>query len=259
MSTLAKRSSAQHECRAPVASGGPALGVEALEVRYGTVSAVRGVNLEIGDGESLCIVGANGAGKTSLLSALAGVQTSCAGVVRWHGEEIQRRDLRWRIGKGIVYIPEGTQVFASMSVEENLEVPLLAMGRRVGRNAFDAVFETFPILRSRAKQSAGTLSGGENRMLAIARALVLEPDLLLVDEPSLGLAPKATEHLGSTLRSLTERGQTTLVSEQNLVCASAVGGRAALMVRGEIRWWGSASELHDVEIVRNAVLGQGLS
>ena len=256
MSTLARGSSAQP---APRASGMSVLSVEGVQVRYGKVSAVRGVSLELADSESLCIVGANGAGKTSLLSAIAGVRICSAGVVRWCGEEIQRRDLRWRIGRGIVYIPEGTQVFASMSVEENLEVPLLAMHKRVARESFAAVYEMFPILRSRAKQSAGTLSGGENRMLAIARALVLEPALLLIDEPSLGLAPKATENLGLALRGLTERGQRTLISEQNLVCASSVGGRAALMVRGEIRWRGMGSELQEAEIVRNAVLGQGLS
>jgi branched-chain amino acid transport system ATP-binding protein len=241
------------------APGAPLIAADGIVVTYGRMTAVRGVDLALAPGEALCLVGPNGAGKTSLANALAGLRQPSDGDVRWRGSSIRHRDLRWRIDHGIVYVPEGTQVFSSMTVAENLEVPLLAQRRAVQASSFDAVYQLFPVLRRRAEQTAGTLSGGENRMLAIARALVLEPRLLIVDEPSLGLSPQATETLASALRRLTELGQTTLVTEQNLACAAVVGGRAGLMVRGEIRWWGSADQLHEVEVVRHAVLGRGLS
>jgi branched-chain amino acid transport system ATP-binding protein len=243
---------------APVATA-PLLGVEEVSVTYGRVQAVRGASLAIAPGEALCVVGSNGAGKTSLVRAVAGFERISTGRIRWREEELAGVSVSKRIEKGIVYVPEGTQVFAGMTVLENLEVPLIATGRRRGAEAFERVFEIFPVLADRAKQDAGTLSGGENRMLAVARALVLEPALLIVDEPSLGLSPQATETLALALRALAEGGQAVLVAEQNLASANAVGGQACLMDRGEIRWRGADPDLAEVDVVRAAVLGQGLS
>jgi branched-chain amino acid transport system ATP-binding protein len=242
----------------PVATA-PILAAEEVSVSYGRVQAVRGASLEIAPGEALCVVGPNGAGKTSLVRAIAGFERISGGHIRWRESEIAGLSVSRRIAKGIVYVPEGTQVFAGMTVLENLEVPLIATGRPRSAEAFAPVFEIFPVLSDRAKQDAGTLSGGENRMLAVARALVLEPELLIVDEPSLGLSPQATETLALALRALAEGGQTVLVAEQNLASANAVGGKACLMDRGEIRWRGADPDLAEVDVVRAAVLGQGLS
>jgi branched-chain amino acid transport system ATP-binding protein len=242
----------------PVAAA-PILGVENLSVSYGRVQAVREASLEIAPGEALCVVGPNGAGKTSLVRAVAGFEKTSGGRIRWRSDELGGTSVSKRIEKGIVYVPEGTQVFAGMSVIENLEVPLIATGRPRAAEVFERVYEIFPVLSARAKQDAGTLSGGENRMLAVARALVLEPELLIVDEPSLGLSPQATETLALALRALAEGGQAVLVAEQNLASANAVGGKACLMDRGEIRWRGADPDLAEVDVVRAAVLGQGLS
>jgi branched-chain amino acid transport system ATP-binding protein len=242
----------------PVATA-PILAAEEVSVSYGRVQAVRAASLEIAAGEALCVVGPNGAGKTSLVRAIAGFERISGGHIRWRENEIAGLSVSRRIAQGIVYVPEGTQVFAGMTVLENLEVPLIATGRPRSAEAFARVFEIFPVLSDRAKQDAGTLSGGENRMLAVARALVLEPELLIVDEPSLGLSPQATETLALALRALAEGGQTVLVAEQNLASANAVGGKACLMDRGEIRWRGADPDLAEVDVVRAAVLGQGLS
>jgi branched-chain amino acid transport system ATP-binding protein len=237
----------------------PILGVERISVTYGRVRAVREVSLEIAPGEALCVVGSNGAGKTSLVRAVAGFEKPSAGHILWRGEPLDGESVSKRIGKGIVYVPEGTQVFAGMSVFENLEVPLIATGRPRSAELFERVYEIFPVLSKRARQDAGTLSGGENRMLAVARALVLEPGLLIVDEPSLGLSPQATETLALALGALAGQGQAVLVAEQNLASANAVGGKACLMDRGEIRWRGAEPDLAEVDVVRAAVLGQGLT
>jgi branched-chain amino acid transport system ATP-binding protein len=243
---------------APVATA-PILGVENVSVTYGRVQAVRGASLEIAPGEALCVVGSNGAGKTSLVRAVAGFERISGGKMSWRQEPLDGLSVSRRIAKGIVYVPEGTQVFAGMTVVENLEVPLIATGRPRSPELFERVYEIFPVLSARAKQDAGTLSGGENRMLAVARALVLEPELLIVDEPSLGLSPQATQTLALALRALAEKGQAVLVAEQNLASANAVGGKACLMDRGEIRWRGADPDLAEVDVVRAAVLGQGLS
>ncbi|MDO8210122.1 ABC transporter ATP-binding protein [Conexibacter sp. CPCC 206217] len=238
---------------------GTVLALRDVCVAYGRVQAVRSVSLDVPAGRALCVVGPNGAGKTSLVRAVAGLERVSGGEVRWRGEPLGRQSVTKRIAAGIVYVPEGTQVFGGMTVEENLAVPLIATRRPIASDTFAKVYAAFPILERRATQDAGTLSGGENRMLAVARALVLEPGLLIVDEPSLGLSPQATATLAAALRALAEGGQTVLVSEQNLACATAVGGDACLMVRGEIRWRGPNADLAGVEPVRAAVLGQGLS
>jgi branched-chain amino acid transport system ATP-binding protein len=235
------------------------LSLEDVSVSYGRVQAVRGVSLAIAPSEALSVVGPNGAGKTSLLRAVAGFEKTGGGQLVWRGEQLGGLSVSKRIDRGIVYVPEGTQVFAGMTVAENLEVPLIATRRPRTPEVFERVFEIFPVLAERSKQDAGTLSGGENRMLAVARALVLEPQLLIVDEPSLGLSPQATESLALALRALAAGGQAVLVAEQNLASANAVGGKACLMDRGEIRWRGSDTDLAEVGVVRAAVLGQGLS
>jgi branched-chain amino acid transport system ATP-binding protein len=210
------------------------LAVSGLIVRYGAIAAVRGVDLEVRSGEIVSIVGPNGAGKTSLLSAIVGVIPCAGGEVRFGGNGLAGVPLEAVVGKGIALVPEGRRIFASLTVAENL-----ALGVTVRRNDnritadIERLYATFPILAARRRQPAGLLSGGEQQQLAIARALASRPKLLMLDEPSLGLAPAIIDQVYDLLRTTRAEGVTILLVEQNAERAFALSDRAYVMRGGE--------------------------
>jgi branched-chain amino acid transport system ATP-binding protein len=222
------------------------------------MSMVRGVSLTLDSAETICIVGPNGAGKTTLLKSISGLIKPRAGIVTWLRKPVTGRSAHFLAKAGFVHVPEGAGGFPSMTVRENLEVALLAVGRRASAEDFARVFQVFPAIETRVKQVAGTLSGGEQRMLAIARGLMVRPLALLVDEPSLGLSPVLTVRVAEALSQMKASGMAIVIAEQNLGLAEHFGGRAILMNRGEFLWSGPAADLRSAHAVQHAVLGVGL-
>jgi branched-chain amino acid transport system ATP-binding protein len=217
------------------------LSIEGLEARHGQLKAVRGVNLTIEKSETVALVGANGAGKTTLLRAIAGAHRIAAGRIAFKGEDIDRRSAHARAALGIALVPEGRRLFARLTVEENL---LLA--RSAGRSGvwtLDAVMEAFPNLKNRRRSLAGTLSGGEQQATAIGRALMMNPDLLLLDEVSLGLSPLIVDRLYVELEALKSTGVAILLVEQDLKRAMATARRIICMLEGAIAIEGSTRTL----------------
>ncbi|HEV8472002.1 MAG TPA: ABC transporter ATP-binding protein [Methylomirabilota bacterium] len=226
-----------------------------VHASYGRVQALRGVSLEVRAGELVCLVGANGAGKSSTLRAISGLLPPAAGSIRLDGEEIGRLSPPEILKRGIAHCPEGRRVFPYLSVEENLR-----MGAYIRRDAgvaadLDAVYRHFPVLRERAAQAAGTLSGGEQQMLAIGRALMARPRLILFDEPSLGLAPALVAATFGIITDIRARGTTVLMVEQNAYAALRLADRAYVMETGRITLSGAARDLIDDEHVKRAYLG----
>jgi branched-chain amino acid transport system ATP-binding protein len=224
------------------------LSVESLDVRHGLLRAVRDVSLEIGEGETLALVGANGAGKTTLLRALAGAHKPQGGRILFGGADITAMPAHRRVRAGIALVPEGRRLFPDLTVEENLQVAEAA-GRR-GAWSVDAVIDAFPILGPLRNMRASTLSGGEQHAAAIGRALVTNPELLLLDEVSLGLAPAAVEGLYGSLRILIDGGGTTVIVEQDLARAMSVATRVACMLEGRIVLEGAPGTLSRDEITK---------
>jgi len=222
------------------------LAVERLEARYGQLQAVRGVSLSINKGETVALVGANGAGKTTLLRSIAGAHRIAAGAVAFKGEDISGKSAHARAALGLVLVPEGRRLFARLTVEENL---LLARSAgRTGAWTLDAVMEAFPNLRNRRRALAGTLSGGEQQATAIGRALMMNPDLLLLDEVSLGLSPVIVDRLYARLEELKSSGVAMLLVEQDLKRAMATASRAICMLEGVIAIEGPTSALSREEV-----------
>jgi branched-chain amino acid transport system ATP-binding protein len=222
------------------------LAVERLEARYGQLQAVRGVSLSIDKGETVALVGANGAGKTTLLRSIAGAHRIAAGAVAFKGEDISGKSAHARAALGLVLVPEGRRLFARLTVEENL---LLARSAgRTGAWTLDAVMEAFPNLRNRRRALAGTLSGGEQQATAIGRALMMNPDLLLLDEVSLGLSPVIVDRLYARLEELKSSGVAMLLVEQDLKRAMATASRAICMLEGVIAIEGPTSALSREEV-----------
>lgn len=222
------------------------LEVRAIDAKYGLLQAVRSVSLTIEEGETHALIGANGAGKTTLLRVIAGAHRPAAGTVAFDGVDITRIPAHKRVSLGIALVPEGRRLFPGLSVEENLKV---AAGRR-GDAAWtvDRVLEIFPMLQSRRTQSASTLSGGEQQATAIGRALMCNPRLLLLDEVSLGLAPKAVAAVYESLRGLIGSGTTVVLVEQDLGRALAVASRVTCMLHGAVVLEGAAATLTRAEI-----------
>jgi branched-chain amino acid transport system ATP-binding protein len=231
------------------------LSVEQVRSRYGRIEALHGVSIEVGRGEIVTLLGANGAGKSTLMRAISGVQPISAGRIRFDDRPLEGVSSHARVARGIAQVPEGRQVFAPLSVEDNLR--LGAWSRRHAR--LDAelayVYELFPVLASRRRISAGMLSGGEQQMLAIGRALMAKPRLLLLDEPSMGLAPMLVEQILDVVRGLKQAGLTVLLVEQNARAALAIADRGYVIETGRIATSGSSDELLADAQVQAAYLG----
>ena len=231
------------------------LSVEDLRSGYGRIEALHGVSIDVAAGEIVSLLGANGAGKTTLLRAISGVQPISGGRIRFEGRELDGLPAHRRVALGIAQVPEGRQVFAPLSVEDNLK--LGAWTRRDASLAAELamMYELFPLLAARRHASAGMLSGGEQQMLAISRALMAKPRLLLLDEPSMGLAPMLVEQILDTVRRLKQSGLTVLLVEQNARAALAIADRAYVVETGRIVASGRAVELLANERVQAAYLG----
>ena len=233
------------------------LKIEALQVNYGAIEALRGVSLEVRDGEVVTLIGGNGAGKSTLMKAISGLEPAAGGRIMFESRDITALVAHKRVGLGISQSPEGRQVFADQTVRDNL---LLGAWLRKDDEGIaqdiDAQFEVFPRLRERQDQMAGTMSGGEQQMLAMGRALMARPRLLLLDEPSLGLAPLVVREIFAVIRELKARGVTILLVEQMANQALKVADRAYVLKTGEITSCGTARELADDPAVREAYLGK---
>ncbi|MCW5611597.1 MAG: ABC transporter ATP-binding protein [Rubrivivax sp.] len=228
------------------------LEVRGLGSRYGRIPALEGIALRVRPGELVAIVGANGAGKTTLLRTLSGVQPASAGSLRFEGADIGRCSPRQRVRLGIVQVPEGRQVFAALSVEDNL---LLGAYARGSAATLDEIWTLFPVLRDKRSELAGMLSGGQQQMLALGRALMADPRLLLLDEPSMGLAPLLVAEIFGQVAALKARGTTILLVDQNARAALAVADRGYVMETGRIVLEGPAADLLRDPQVREAYLG----
>lgn len=234
---------------------GPILELKELDVFYGPIQALKKVSLHIEEGETVSLIGSNGAGKSTLLMSIFGQPRAESGQIIYQGVDITYKSSHYIASHGIAQSPEGRRVFPDMTVEENLLMGTIPIGDKHASEDMQRMFELFPRLKERRNQRAMTMSGGEQQMLAIARALMSRPKLLLLDEPSLGLAPIVVKQIFSTLRELASTGMTIFLVEQNANHALRLSDRAYVMVNGEIRLTGSGSELLANEEVRNAYLG----
>jgi branched-chain amino acid transport system ATP-binding protein len=214
----------------------PALAVEELEVRHGAVRAVRGLSLEVDGGEIVGLIGPNGAGKSSTLHAIMGLVRPAAGDIRLHGESVAGRNPEDVARRGIALVPEGRRIFAELSVDENLRLGLAGRRRRNGiETDLERIYELFPIVKEFRKRQAGALSGGQQQQLAIARALVADPEVLLLDEPSLGLSPKMVDVVFEVLEEIRARGLAILLVEQRAQRTVALADRSYVMSNGSLR------------------------
>ena len=233
------------------------LDVEGLGVAYGDAPALWDVSLTVAEGELVCVVGPNGSGKTTLINAIAGLLPARAGAVRFRGEELTRIAPHEVCRRGIAIVPEGRRLFAGMTVEENLDIGCYApTARRARGERLARVYATFPRLYERRRQRAGTLSGGEQQMAAIGRALMAGPRLLLLDEPSLGLAPAVVDGLFEVIEGVHRAGVAVLLVEQNVGQALEVASRAYVLEEGRIVSGGPARELLAQPHIRSAYLGE---
>lgn len=231
------------------------LSVEGLRSRYGRIEVLHGLDLEVRSGEIVTVVGTNGAGKTTLLRCLSGVQPAYAGTIMFRGENISRAAAHRRVGLGLAQTPEGRQIFTNLTVEENLRLgAYLYSDERVDKDMGDA-FAMFPILKEKRNLTAGGLSGGQQQMLAIARALMGRPTCLLLDEPSMGLAPILVDQILGVVKELRSLDVTALLVEQNAFAALSIADRGYVMETGRIAMSGPAAELIADARVREAYLG----
>jgi branched-chain amino acid transport system ATP-binding protein len=229
--------------------------IDNLTSRYGRIEALHGVSLEVREGEIVTLVGSNGAGKSTLMKAISGVQPIAGGNIRFNDTVIDRLRPHQRVAKGIAQVPEGRQVFAPLSVEENLQLGAFSRrDREVGADLAE-IYEMFPVLAERRNHLAGTLSGGQQQMLAIGRALMARPKLVLLDEPSMGLAPVLVEQIFKIIGGLKARGLTVLLVEQNANVALAIADRGYVIETGRIVMSGPGQELLNDQRVRSAYLG----
>jgi branched-chain amino acid transport system ATP-binding protein len=234
------------------------LEVSDMHVSYGQIEALHGISLTVAEGEIVTVIGANGAGKTTALTAVAGLLRPSRASISFDGRPIDRMPPHRRVENGMVLVPEGRHVFAAMTVGENLEMGAFVRARRGSqsyRSELSKVLELFPILGTRSSQIAGTLSGGEQQMLAIGRALMGQPRLLLIDEPSLGLAPLIVKQIFEAFSEIRALGVTFLLVEQNAQKALSIADRAYVLETGEITRTGSARSLLGDEAVQRAYLG----
>lgn len=240
----------------PLRDGGPVLELAGVRVGYGSQPVLHGVDLAIARGETAVVLGLNGAGKTTLMLTIAGVLAPWAGEIRLAGEAVTGLRAADRVSRGVALVPEGRRVFPGLTVERNLE--LGAWARKVDRSevdeSLDEVYELFPRLAERRRQAAGTLSGGEQQMLALGRGLMSDPQVLLVDEASLGLAPVLVQEVFELVEEIADRGVTVFLVEQNVSVLRLVD-RAFILQNGSLVFEGSGSELRESDDIRRAYLG----
>jgi branched-chain amino acid transport system ATP-binding protein len=234
----------------------PVLAVEDLQAGYGDVPVLRGVSIEVAAGEIVALLGANGAGKTTTLRAVAGLLAPTGGSVRLDGVSITGRRAHEIVGRGLLLVPEGRKIFPSLTVQENLELGAYLRAAKARRaESLDRVLRLFPALAARRRQTAGTLSGGEQQMLAIGRSLMGRPRLLMLDEPSLGLAPLVADRIIEVIQRISAEGTPVLLVEQNVHRSLQIARRAYVLEQGVVALAGPARELAAREDVRRAYLG----
>lgn len=232
------------------------LKVQDLTVHYGAIQALKGISFEVAKGEIITLIGSNGAGKSTTLNGISGVVKKSAGKVEFSGQDVSAMAPDRLVAFGLVQVPEGRRIFANLSVRDNLEMGAYSRKDRQGiKDDFDVVYGIFPRLKERAKQIAGTLSGGEQQMLAMGRALMSKPTLLLMDEPSMGLAPILVDEIFAVIRRINQAGTTILLVEQNAYKALSVASRAYILETGNIVKSGPAQDLMKDDSVKTAYLG----
>ena len=237
--------------------GSPLLKLQNLQISYGGIQAVKGIDLELWAGETVCLIGANGAGKTTTLNAIAGVQPIAGGDILYAGDTINVLPAHKRLRRGVALVPEGRGIFTRLTVEENLRMGAYSRNDKAGIEAdLERVYTMLPRIKERLPQVAGTLSGGEQQMVAIGRALLSRPKLLLLDEPSMGLAPLVVEKIFEVVQSVAKEGVTILLVEQNANLALEFAQRGYVMESGRITLTGSGDELLANPKVREAYLGE---
>ena len=232
------------------------LRVENLAVNYGMINAVRGVNFEVNQGEIVSLIGANGAGKSTILRTISGLIKPASGTLTYEGQNITKTNAQKIVQLGISHVPEGRHVFKGLSVRENLEMgAFLRKDRANIEEDIQAVYDRFPVLGERQKQDASTLSGGEQQMLAMGRALMSKPKLLLLDEPSMGLAPIFIQEIFNIIQQIQAQGTTILLIEQNAKMALSIASRGYVLETGKIVLSGTGQELLESDAVQKAYLG----
>ncbi|MBF0934370.1 ABC transporter ATP-binding protein [Abiotrophia defectiva] len=232
------------------------LRVENLAVNYGMINAVRGVNFEVNQGEIVSLIGANGAGKSTILRTVSGLIKPASGTLTYEGQNITKTNAQKIVQLGISHVPEGRHVFKGLSVRENLEMGAFLRKDRANIEAdIQAVYDRFPVLGERQKQDASTLSGGEQQMLAMGRALMSKPKLLLLDEPSMGLAPIFIQEIFNIIQQIQAQGTTVLLIEQNAKMALSIASRGYVLETGKIVLSGTGQELLESDAVQKAYLG----
>ena len=235
----------------------PLLQLQNLQISYGGIQAVKGIDLELWAGELVCLIGANGAGKTTTLNAIAGVQPIAGGDILYAGDTINVLPAHKRLRRGVALVPEGRGIFTRLTVEENLRMGAYSRNDKAGIEAdLERVYTMLPRIKERLPQVAGTLSGGEQQMVAIGRALLSRPKLLLLDEPSMGLAPRVVEKIFEVVQSVAKDGVSILLVEQNAKLALEFAQRGYVMESGRITLTGSGDELLTNPKVREAYLGE---
>lgn len=228
-----------------------------INTHYGAIHAVKNINLELFKGEIVTLLGSNGAGKTTTLHTISGLLTPSSGTILFNGEAIDRMPAHKITGRGLAQSPEGRQVFSNLTIKENLEMGAYLRSDKAGiEEDFKFVYSLFPKLKERESQLAQTLSGGEQQMLAIARAYMCKPTLLLLDEPSLGIAPILVSSIFKAIKEINQRGMTILLVEQNAYLALNISNRAYVLTNGEISLQGSAKDLLNNQEIKKAYLGQ---
>ncbi len=233
----------------------PVLSVHGIEVGYGAISALHGIDLEVHKGEIVTLIGANGAGKTTTLRTISGLLRPRRGEVRFHGQNITAVKPHVITGRGISHVPEGRGIFANLTVQDNLELGGYLRKDKIQQSEYERVFSLFPVLKERIKQNAGTLSGGEQQMLAISRALMAKPSVLLLDEPSLGLAPQMVQTIFRVIREINAEGTTILLVEQNAHMALVTAHRGYVMETGRITIADDTKALLASDRIKKAYLG----
>ena len=231
------------------------LKVEDINVYYGSIHAIKGVSFEVNEGEIVTLIGANGAGKSTTLNTISGLLHSKTGSITFMGENLGKVPCHKIVSKGLALVPEGRRVFLQMTVQENLEMGAFTQGSKTLDDDLERVYQQFPRLKERFKQVAGTLSGGEQQMLAMGRALMSHPKLLMLDEPSMGLAPILVEQIFEIIQNLHKDGTTILLVEQNAAAALSVADRGYVLETGKIVTSGTGKELLASPAIKKAYLG----